>query len=116
MCNISFRLPTAHQSIIRAENQSFIVVYDVTSRDSFEIAKGFMRRISDGKSHCLLILVGNKIDDEPQRQIAPGEGRRLAKRHGAIFRETSAKTRTGIDELFITMFSALQRLTMSTIE
>lgn len=47
-----------------------------------------------------LILVGNKVDLESEREVSRSDGRALAQEWGCPFIETSAKSKTMVDELF----------------
>ncbi len=47
-----------------------------------------------------LILVGNKVDLESEREVAGSDGRALAQEWGCPFIETSAKSKSMVDELF----------------
>ncbi|KPP64330.1 hypothetical protein Z043_117336 [Scleropages formosus] len=47
-----------------------------------------------------VILVGNKVDLESEREVSSGEGQALAEEWGCPFMETSAKSKTMVDELF----------------
>ena len=51
-------------------------------------------------SNVLRILVGNKTDLENERQITKEEGKKLADENGLKFYEISAKTVTGLMEMF----------------
>lgn len=89
--------------------QGVVVVYDVTSRESFEGLEGwfdeldtFAPRSSDengpGVVRC---LVGNKVDRDLARVVTEEEGREMAKRRGAkLFVEASAKEGRGVQEAF----------------
>ncbi len=69
-----------------------IIVYDVTNKKSFENVGNWLEEV---KKHCdriPLLLVGNKIDLEDQREVTTKEGEGLAKKLGIPFFETSAKT------------------------
>lgn len=48
-----------------------------------------------------IILVGNKSDLDPRRQVSTEEGERFAKENGLIFMETSAKTAYNVEESFL---------------
>jgi GTPase SAR1 family protein len=52
-------------------------------------------------SEVFLVLIGQKIDLEEQRQVEFKEGKMLADEFEASYIETSAKENKGIDELFI---------------
>ena len=45
------------------------------------------------------MLVGNKIDKE-NRAVTRDEGEKMARNHGMLFIETSAKTKVGVYEAF----------------
>ncbi|KAL6071496.1 Ras GTPase [Balamuthia mandrillaris] len=80
--------------------QAFIVIYSVTSRSSFEEAhslRDWILRIKDS-DHVPIVLVGNKVDLEDQREVSRTEGLDLAKSFGIPFFESSAKMRINIDE------------------
>ncbi len=47
-----------------------------------------------------VILVGNKVDLESEREVSVREGQALAEEWGCPFIETSAKSKTMVDELF----------------
>ena len=47
-----------------------------------------------------MILVGNKVDLEGEREVSYGEGTALAEEWSCPFMETSAKNKASVDELF----------------
>jgi GTPase KRas len=80
--------------------QGFIIVYDVTNRESFVEAglmRDFCHRIKDVE-HCPMVLVGNKIDLASEREVDIHEAESLARSWGVPFIETSCKLGTGVDE------------------
>jgi len=83
--------------------QAFLLVYSITSRQSFEETHPLLdqlRRVKD-TDKPLVVMAGNKADLAPdQRQVTMDEGREMAEAIGFPFFETSAKTRTNIDEAF----------------
>ena len=85
-------------------SHAIIFVYDVTERSSFEnIEKFWLKEIREYfpvNSEVILMLVGNKIDNEYSRKVTEDEGDELARKHGMLFIETSAKERVGIQEAF----------------
>ena len=46
------------------------------------------------------MLVGNKIDQEENRQVTREEGARFARKHSMLFIEASARTREGVQIAF----------------
>ena len=78
-----------------------MVVYDITSRKSFDNVLNWIEEVQNNSSKTILIvLVGNKIDLKENRDISFDEGKELANRNGIIFMETSAKTGEGVEEIF----------------
>lgn len=80
-----------------------IVVYDVTSRTTFD---NIPKYIDDIKLHGLpnvkFIIVGNKCDSD-MREVSTDEGQALANKYNVPFFECSAKTGYNIDNLFNTL-------------
>jgi small GTP-binding protein len=76
-----------------------IIVYDVTSQDSFDKVAGW---IDEVRRHIQvpLLIVGNKCDLVERRQVTTEAGTEFAQRQGLIFMETSAKVNTNIEEAF----------------
>lgn len=86
-----------------------IIVYDVTSRDSFDNVRQWMKEIEKFASeHVNKLLVGNKWDLEEQREVTTDEGKDLAKKFDIPFLEVSAKNAVCVDETFTTMASEIQ--------
>ncbi|KAI0648923.1 P-loop containing nucleoside triphosphate hydrolase protein [Trametes meyenii] len=82
--------------------EGFLLVYSITSRNSFEEISTFHQqilRVKDQDSFPV-IVVANKCDLEYERQVGMNEGRDLAKHFGCKFIETSAKNRINVDEAF----------------
>ena len=78
-----------------------ILIYDVTSRKTFENVKNWVSQIKEEVSDkVIIILVGNKIDDESNRKVSKEEGKKMAKDCGLDFFETSAKSGLNIDSTF----------------
>ncbi|KAL4301881.1 hypothetical protein GQ457_10G000430 [Hibiscus cannabinus] len=78
-----------------------VVVYDVTSSDTFERAKKWVREVQrQGNQNLIMFLVANKVDLEEKRQVGNEEGELYAKENGLTFLETSAKTAHNVNELF----------------
>ena len=83
--------------------EGFMVVYSITDKKSFEKVVEFQKKITQVKEKVKsipIILIGNKVDLEENRQVTKEEGQKLAKEFGIPFLETSAKTRINIDESF----------------
>lgn len=83
--------------------QGFVVVYSVTSRQSFEDIRTMRDQILrvKNRSRVPLLLVGNKSDLVSQREVPSNAGDELARVWGSTFIETSAKSAQNVNELFI---------------
>ena len=94
--------------------QGFLLVYSITSRQSFTELDSFAQQILRVKDvdRAPMVVVGNKSDLEVgilhhpilrlqgERQIYAHEGAEYAKRIGCPFIETSAKCNTNVDLIF----------------
>lgn len=79
-----------------------IVVYDITSADSFTRAKAWVRELQrQGNPNMIIALAANKADLEEQRAVSTEEGQAYATENGLHFVETSAKTAANVSELFM---------------
>jgi Ras-related protein Rab-2A len=54
-----------------------------------------------------IMLIGNKSDLDPRRQVSTEEGERFARENGLIFMETSAKTAFNVEESFLQTSSVI---------
>ncbi|KAJ3716042.1 ras protein [Lentinula raphanica] len=82
--------------------EGFLLVYSITSRNSFEEISTFHQQILRVKDQDTfpVVVVANKCDLEYERQVGPNEGRDLAKLFNCKFIETSAKVRINVDQAF----------------
>lgn len=91
--------------------EGFLLVYSITSRNSFDEISTFHQqilRVKD-KDSFPVIVVANKCDLEYERQVGSHEGRELAKHFGCRFIETSAKQRINVDEAFSNLVREIRR-------
>ncbi|KAK7216899.1 hypothetical protein V2G26_004902 [Clonostachys chloroleuca] len=89
---------------------TFLIVYSVTSRTSFEAAVecyGWIhwlfwssRPASPNQSQVPVMLVGNKNDLEGWREVSIGEGRKMARELGIGFCELTARDPSSVKKLF----------------
>jgi Ras-related protein Rab-6A len=80
-----------------------VVVYDVTSRKSFDSVKKWVevvRKERGEESGVVMFLVANKKDLNDMREVTTEEGQSLADKMPMTFCELSAKTGSGVSELF----------------
>ena len=83
--------------------QAVLLVYDITSRDSFEELKNYwMTQVKDCcMEKCIIGVVANKSDLFEQEEVDENEAREFARNNNALFAITSAKNTSGIDNLFL---------------
>jgi len=73
--------------------QGVILVYDVSSRESFEALPRWLEELENYvPPEVVKIVVGNKLDKEYSRQVPTTEAAAFAARTGCLFVEASAKT------------------------
>ncbi|XP_036832138.1 ras-related protein Rab-15-like [Oncorhynchus nerka] len=81
--------------------QGIFLVYDITSERSFQHIMKWASDVDEyAPDNIQRILIGNKSDEEEKRQVATGQGNKLAKDYGMDFFETSASTNYNITESF----------------
>lgn len=91
--------------------EGFLLVYSITSRQSFSEISAFHQQILRVKDQDAVpvLMVGNKCDLEYERQVGMSEGRDLARHLGAPFMETSAKQRINVEEAFYGLVREIRR-------
>jgi len=77
-----------------------IVVYDVTSGESFANVKRWLHEIDANCDVVNRILVGNKNDDPDRKVVLTEDARRFADQMGIQLFETSAKDNINVEEMF----------------
>lgn len=77
-----------------------IVVYDVTSGDSFANVKRWLHEINQNCDEVSRVLVGNKCDDPDRRVVLREDAARFASQMGIQLFETSAKENINVEEMF----------------
>lgn len=91
--------------------QAAIVVYDITTRHSFDKAQEWVRELQNqGDPNVVVTFIGNKCDLESLRKVSAEEARQYCDEHGLFFMETSAKTATNVSELFMKIAQQLPKV------
>ena len=108
---------TAGQEKFRAITKAYyrgahgiLVVFDISRRDTFDQTKMWIESIIDSSesSPIDVILVGNKRD--LKRDVTENEAREMAQQYGIQYYETSAKSNTNVDRVFLDLVKlALKR-------
>jgi GTPase SAR1 family protein len=83
---------------IEKKKDTLILVYDITSRSSFEVIRLLFIPIEHSQN-AVIILVGTKIDREQRREVQEKEAMELAKELGVSHWEVSAREGRGICEM-----------------
>ena len=85
-----------------------IIVYDITSRKSFNNIDKWIEEIKEKTNKDIkLIIIGNKIDLEEQREISTKEAIYRFKDMDIPLMETSALEDTNVNEVFINMIKII---------
>ncbi|KAJ1962392.1 GTP-binding protein [Dipsacomyces acuminosporus] len=81
----------------------YVIAFSVATRKSFEMARVIHGKILDitGTDKIPMILAGNKIDLQDERQVSKEEAEELAKEFGCPYIETSAKKNEGVEKMFV---------------
>jgi small GTP-binding protein len=83
-----------------------LLVFDVTSVESFNQTGQWMRSIQDNMTDpVVIVFIGNKCDME--RAVQTADAQALAKEFGVEYYETSAKTGMNVDTTFMTVAKAI---------
>ncbi|CUA71914.1 Ras-related protein Rab-17 [Mus musculus] [Rhizoctonia solani] len=96
--------------MIYREVDGILLVYNLTKRETFEECEKW-RKILEKKLHNLdqlqVVLVGNQLDIEEQREVSVDEAQAYADSHRFKFAEVSAKVGTNVEQVFQTLMDAI---------
>ena len=78
-----------------------MIVYDVTSKDSLEGAKSWVKELQKkADPNIVMVLVGNKADLTARRKVEAAEAKEYAASQGLLWIETSAKSNDQVELAF----------------
>lgn len=81
-----------------------IIVYDITNKSSFDNINNWIKKIkNENPCDIPILIVGNKIDLNVNREVEFKDLENYASNKGYLYRETSVKYNTNIDELFFSL-------------
>jgi small GTP-binding protein len=101
----------AMRDLYMKTGQGFLLVFSITSQASLdEIAslREEIIRIKDDEN-VPIVIVGNKADLEENRQVPRARGFSVSQRWDAPYYESSARTRTNVEECFIDLCRQMLR-------
>ena len=81
-------------------SHGIIFAYDITNQNSFKNIENWIKESNKfSQKNVCKILVGNKCD-KSNKVVSDDEGKKLAKKFGMEFFETSAKNNQNVNEIF----------------
>lgn len=95
--------------------EGFLLVFSVVDRSSFEEVYKFHRQILRVKDRdeFPMLMVGNKVDLEQQRQVWVEQAQELARSLRIPYIECSAKLRMNVDNAFYELVRVVRKFQMS---
>ncbi|XP_037069109.1 GTP-binding protein Di-Ras2-like [Pollicipes pollicipes] len=107
----------AMQRLSISKGHAFVLVYSITSRQSLEELRPIFEVIREVKGNqeeeIPVMLVGNKCDENENREVPHAEGEDQSKKWRCSFLETSAKNNTNVKELFQELLNMDKTRTMT---
>lgn len=109
---------TAGQEAFQAITRSYyrgavgcLLVYDITNRNTFDHIVRWLDEVKtySNNQELVISIVGNKTDIEELREVTIKEGEELAKKHGLLFIETSAKTGYNVNEVYLSIIKEIKK-------
>jgi len=96
----------------------FLIVYSITSKQSFSEIDAIYQdicRIKD-TTQVPIVIVANKCDLEPYRQVPRSEGEEYSRKNGLPFLEVSAKSNINVNEAFFAVVREIYKCEKKTAE
>ena len=99
---------TAGQDKFRSITSNFykgadgiILIYDITDRKTFNSVRNWINNIQEeAPDKVALVLAGNKVDDEKNREVQESQGKKIADEYSLPFFECSAKSDINVTQTF----------------
>ena len=87
------------------DSQCALILFDVTCKETFNSIEEWIRMYNENKTKGVIMMVGNKIDLDRDREVSVEEGMKKAEQLGICYWEISAKTGENIETLFLNVIS-----------
>ncbi|VDQ08034.1 unnamed protein product [Trichobilharzia regenti] len=98
---------------------AFILVYSITNKASFDELQPLYTELAlikmDELPKVPIMLVGNKVDENDNREVSTAHGRALAQKWKCGFMETSAKSNFNVKEVFQELLKMETRRNMTLV-
>ncbi|KAK7972865.1 hypothetical protein PG996_007086 [Apiospora saccharicola] len=101
----------AMRDLYMKTGQGFLLVFSITSASSLAELAGLrdeIIRIKDDDK-VPIVICGNKADLEDQRSVPRTKGFSISQRWGVPYYESSARTKTNVDEVFVDLCRQMLR-------
>ncbi|XP_063303862.1 EF-hand calcium-binding domain-containing protein 4B [Pelobates fuscus] len=86
-----------------------IIMYDITSKDTFTSVRQWLSSVEEAAGENIpILMLGNKIDIEKEREVPLGLGEHLAKDYNFMFNECSAYTGHNVTESILNLARILK--------
>eukprot|EP01091_Cochliopodium_minus_P001820 TRINITY_DN11793_c0_g1_i1.p1 TRINITY_DN11793_c0_g1~~TRINITY_DN11793_c0_g1_i1.p1 ORF type:complete len:189 (-),score=33.07 TRINITY_DN11793_c0_g1_i1:37-603(-) len=84
------------------QGEGFLIIYSVIHKGTFENVVKFIQEVHRAKNdlNIPMLIVGNKVDLDENREVSNEEGKMLASQYNFHFYESSAKKRINVDNVF----------------
>ncbi|BHF68816.1 GTP-binding protein Di-Ras1 [Sparganum proliferum] len=109
----------AMQRLSMSKGHAFVLVYSVNNKASLEDLTTIYQELASIKGAEIkvipIMLVGNKKDEEADREVSTAQGEALAKRWHCGFMETSAKENINVKEVFQELLRMETRQNMTLV-
>ncbi|KAJ1632927.1 ras-related protein rab-5C [Pavlovales sp. CCMP2436] len=90
--------------------QAAIIVYDMTSKESFLGAQEWLSELrNQGMPNCVIALAANKADLDEKREVTTQEGQMYARDNEMAYFETSAKSTQNVLRVFVELANRMPR-------